>query len=887
MELQDGEDRLQLFTLQGAENFLRAYAQLSVLEQERRVTYWVPPEPRPTTQALGAYLGADVRYTGNDYTPWILSRPPDPVLTKATRYESFYLQNHLAVDGHTQHWYPEYPVRDLQEQLLRGVKGTRPNVPLLYLGGALPGGTDVPLHTNWYQYAGHSMYWKLRPVVDHLSEATGRLLRQIDLQPWNEMELEPLLFDPLGEWQIPELMECLASTSTVIGRPGLTTLLASILGKPLHLYTPDKLRIDWNLGPRKATQWTIPWSSLAKSDIDFSFYNNVWGEFPKLVEPKNRPLRVGILTPAMLIGGVEQWILSLVQHTDRQRLSWEGVAVLYPENLDTRMSDRIEPYCPVGVGLGEVARLSRSCDVLLAWGLPEWWNFLPPDRKCQVVYVNHGVGDWSTASCKGASHANGLVAVSTASKDCFPVSHRSRVQVIPNGTDRKRLETSQTKESQKWAWGIAPDKKVLGFLGRFAYEKNPDLLVSAVAALPEDWVGVMVGSGSPEAESGLKSLAEACCPGRIFFPGPTEDVGGALTGFDVLLVPSHEEGFCYVVIEAWLNGTPVVATPTGVAAEEVGLVAYIQADALGYEVAEIVEQTYYDSWLPVLLKEGVSTATEKYSQTAFGANWTNYLCSFPKIERPQEQLWDVRQLPLELIPGVQVVLAAHNAGPWLQRCLDSIEVAMEGLHWGLFLADDASTDDTLAIAKAHRTSADYVRIQSFAKARTTGEAKNRALALGADLRETLPAIVHMDADDVMMPGRVRFLLAQAVRTGKPLVHGTVRFRSVPPQGVAQLLEVAGGNREQYEAANLTPCITLHHACLIPEDHKLFCEDLRAIEDGELWTRLRLSGIQSVPCPGPLSHDYYPHWNSTAYNPETEINIERYYRRRALLKQETL
>jgi glycosyltransferase involved in cell wall biosynthesis len=44
-------------------------------------------------------------------------------------------------------------------------------------------------------------------------------------------------------------------------------------------------------------------------------------------------------------------------------------------------------------------------------------------------------------------------------------------------------------------------------------------------------------------------------------------VGDVFVGFDCLVVASHEEGFAMAILEAFLAGVPVVATPVGAVPE--------------------------------------------------------------------------------------------------------------------------------------------------------------------------------------------------------------------------------------------------------------------------------------------------------------------------------
>ena len=68
--------------------------------------------------------------------------------------------------------------------------------------------------------------------------------------------------------------------------------------------------------------------------------------------------------------------------------------------------------------------------------------------------------------------------------------------------------------------------------------------------------------------------------------------------------------------------------------------------------------------------------------------------------------WNVQQL------GIQVVISAHNAARWFERCLLSVERSLAGYRWILIIADDGSEDETLEIAVNHPTSAQFSIIRA-------------------------------------------------------------------------------------------------------------------------------------------------------------------------------
>jgi D-inositol-3-phosphate glycosyltransferase len=153
-----------------------------------------------------------------------------------------------------------------------------------------------------------------------------------------------------------------------------------------------------------------------------------------------------------------------------------------------------------------------------------------------------------------------------------------RVLVVPPGVDLERF--TPTGAAQRAAararFGLAPDAVVLAFAGRIQPLKAPDVLLRAAAemvrrdpALADRLVVLVVGgeSGSGRAQpDSLRSLAaELRITGLVRFlaPMPAAELAQVYRAADVVAVPSHNESFGLVALEAQACGTPVVAARVG------------------------------------------------------------------------------------------------------------------------------------------------------------------------------------------------------------------------------------------------------------------------------------------------------------------------------------
>jgi glycosyltransferase involved in cell wall biosynthesis len=122
------------------------------------------------------------------------------------------------------------------------------------------------------------------------------------------------------------------------------------------------------------------------------------------------------------------------------------------------------------------------------------------------------------------------------------------------------LRTPESRAAARATLGIADTTPVVGTVGRLDYQKAPEHLVAAVAALRHtDAVAVWVGSG-PRHDEVAELVRDAGLTGRFMLVGERADVAELLPAFDVFAMASRYEGLPCAVVEAMRCGIPVVAT---------------------------------------------------------------------------------------------------------------------------------------------------------------------------------------------------------------------------------------------------------------------------------------------------------------------------------------
>ena len=159
--------------------------------------------------------------------------------------------------------------------------------------------------------------------------------------------------------------------------------------------------------------------------------------------------------------------------------------------------------------------------------------------------------------------AHTIVANSGATACRFRAWPRARVTVIPNGVDLGRFTARPADPALRRALGVAPDALVVGYVGRLEHGKGPDVLLAAAERLALKLPAVtllFVGDGPLRLPLAARATASGV---RAVFAGQRTDVPALLRVCDVIAVPSRQEAFGRILIEAMASRVPVVASAVG------------------------------------------------------------------------------------------------------------------------------------------------------------------------------------------------------------------------------------------------------------------------------------------------------------------------------------
>ncbi len=170
----------------------------------------------------------------------------------------------------------------------------------------------------------------------------------------------------------------------------------------------------------------------------------------------------------------------------------------------------------------------------------------------------------------------------------------NKVEIIPPGVDINRFKLLPKDEARNKI-GVAPDHKMILFVGRIQPLKGIDTLIRSIALVRRDQPAlteklcISIIGGNPGSEvddeqtefQRLNALKEELGLGDLvtFLGAKDQDtLVNYYSAAEVVVMPSHYESFGMVALEAMACGTPVIASDVG------GLTYVVEDNFNGYLV---------------------------------------------------------------------------------------------------------------------------------------------------------------------------------------------------------------------------------------------------------------------------------------------------------------
>lgn len=190
-------------------------------------------------------------------------------------------------------------------------------------------------------------------------------------------------------------------------------------------------------------------------------------------------------------------------------------------------------------------------------------------RDGNVLYDGFArwIRDTEAAAC---FHAKMIISVSGFLADelqrFYQVPHW-KIHVVPNGVSYHHFNGFLEPGSVKARYGIAPMDPTIFAAGRMSVQKGMDLLVEAVPMVLGYFPSAkfIISGDGPEKDQVVNRANELGVNHAIRFLGSLSrgEYSELVRSVDIVAVPSRNEPFGIVALEAWAAGKPVVATTAG------------------------------------------------------------------------------------------------------------------------------------------------------------------------------------------------------------------------------------------------------------------------------------------------------------------------------------
>jgi len=211
-------------------------------------------------------------------------------------------------------------------------------------------------------------------------------------------------------------------------------------------------------------------------------------------------------------------------------------------------------------------------------------------------------GDWweykeiSGKEWYGGLIAKRVTAVSTVMKNEVMQLYNIpdwKCDVVPNGIVPRQYHANIDPGEVKRSYGIHPYAPLILFIGRLVYQKGPDLFIEALRTVCRDrWDAKVIVAG----DGGMKQyLQERARELPVNFVGyiPDSEYIRLLNACDLVVIPSRNEPFGLVLLEAWSAEKPVVACDVGGLSENIdtflnGIKVQTDPESLAWGISTLI-----------------------------------------------------------------------------------------------------------------------------------------------------------------------------------------------------------------------------------------------------------------------------------------------------------
>ena len=231
-------------------------------------------------------------------------------------------------------------------------------------------------------------------------------------------------------------------------------------------------------------------------------------------------------------------------------------------------------------------------------------------------YGRCGNNFWNGQSCiirdhekTATQHADRVIAVSNKLKKeimWMYNTHESKVSVVYNGINVHNFDGEIDAGEIKKHYGIGPLDPTILFVGRMTYQKAPDLLLEAIPYVLSYYPAakfLFVGDGDmkTQLEHRVHQLGITHAARFLGYRSGTE-LQNLYKACDGVCIPSRNEPFGIVILEAWGAKKPVITTVNGGPSEFIwhdvtGLKIYDNPDSIAWGIGTLFADFEHARWM--------------------------------------------------------------------------------------------------------------------------------------------------------------------------------------------------------------------------------------------------------------------------------------------------
>jgi glycosyltransferase involved in cell wall biosynthesis len=208
-----------------------------------------------------------------------------------------------------------------------------------------------------------------------------------------------------------------------------------------------------------------------------------------------------------------------------------------------------------------------------------------------------------------------------------------KIDVIPNAIDPRKHQMKVDPGKVKEKYGVHPLAPTVMYIGRVDHQKGPDLLMDAVPkVLANRWDVKFIFAGDGAMRGYLEQRAKdtgVAHATRFLGMVPYFQYIELLNACDIVCIPSRNEPFGIVLLEAWATGRPVVATDVGGLGENVenfvnGIKVYTNPDSISWGINYLINN-------PDDMKKVAEGGKEKVKEFSWGNAITKLLSTYQTV----------------------------------------------------------------------------------------------------------------------------------------------------------------------------------------------------------------------------------------------------------------